>query len=133
MCIRDRLEMMSAAQREDHCFAAPATMKGAALVKAGAKLMKLGLAREIQATRNHKSRLGPARHHASTGRASRPFAVTFPVSEPDLKLKRLLNQCVIQTARPLTLVCRTVEIAGNPGERGSRRRFEVDQPRTLTY
>ena len=53
--------------------------------------------------------------------------------EPDLKLKRLLNQCVIQTARPLTLVCRTVEIAGNPGERGSRRRFEVDQPRTLTY
>lgn len=45
-----QLVMMSAAaQREDRCLAAPETMKGAALGKAGAKLMKLGLAREIRA------------------------------------------------------------------------------------
>jgi Protein of unknown function (DUF3489) len=43
-----QLEMMSAAaQREDRCLAAPETMKGAAVSKAGAKLVKLGLAREI--------------------------------------------------------------------------------------
>jgi hypothetical protein len=45
-----QLEMMSAAaQREDRCLTAPETMKGAALSKAGAKLMKLGLVREIHA------------------------------------------------------------------------------------
>jgi hypothetical protein len=45
-----QLEMMSAAlQREDRCLAAPETMKGAAVSKAGAKLVKLGLAREIHA------------------------------------------------------------------------------------
>ena len=45
-----QLVMMSAAaQREDHCLAAPETMKGAAVSKAGAKLVKLGFAREIHA------------------------------------------------------------------------------------
>jgi hypothetical protein len=45
-----QLVMMSAAaQREDRCLAAPETMKGAALSKAGTKLMKLGVAREIHA------------------------------------------------------------------------------------
>ena len=38
-----QLVMMSAAaQREDHCLAAPETMKGAVVSKAGAKLVKLG-------------------------------------------------------------------------------------------
>ena len=45
-----QLEMMSAAaQRKDRCLSAPATIKGAALVKVSAKLAKLGLAREIEA------------------------------------------------------------------------------------
>ena len=39
----------SAAQREDRCLAAPETMKGAVVSKAGAKLVKLGFAREIHA------------------------------------------------------------------------------------
>src|SRR5271169_1539974 len=41
--------MSAAAQREDRCLAAPETMKGAVVNKAGAKLVKLGFAREIQA------------------------------------------------------------------------------------
>ena len=45
-----QLVMMSAAaQREDRCLAAPEAMKGAAVSKAGAKLVKLGFAREIHA------------------------------------------------------------------------------------
>jgi Protein of unknown function (DUF3489) len=45
-----QLVMMSAAaQREDRCLAAPETMKGAAVSKASAKLVKLGFAREIHA------------------------------------------------------------------------------------
>ena len=45
-----QLGMMSAAaQREDRCLAAPETMKGAVVSKAGAKLVKLGFAREIHA------------------------------------------------------------------------------------
>ena len=45
-----QLVMMSAAaQREDRCLAAPKTMKGAVVNKAGAKLVKLGFAREIRA------------------------------------------------------------------------------------
>jgi hypothetical protein len=45
-----QLVMMSAgAQRKDRCLSAPATIKGAALVKVSAKLAKLGLAREIEA------------------------------------------------------------------------------------
>ena len=45
-----QLGMMSAAaQREDRCLAAPETMKGAVVSKAGAKLVKLGFAREILA------------------------------------------------------------------------------------
>src|SRR5271165_3089429 len=45
-----QLVMMSAAaHREDRCLTAPETMKGAAVSKAGAKLMKLGFAREIHA------------------------------------------------------------------------------------
>ena len=45
-----QLVMMSAAaHREDRCLAAPETMKGAAVSKAGAKLMKLGFVREIHA------------------------------------------------------------------------------------
>jgi hypothetical protein len=45
-----QLVMMSAAaQRKDRCLSAPATIKGAALSKVGAKLAKLGLAREIEA------------------------------------------------------------------------------------
>jgi hypothetical protein len=41
--------MSAAAQRKDHCLSAPATIKGAALSKVSAKLVKLGLAREIEA------------------------------------------------------------------------------------
>ncbi len=41
--------MSAAAQREDRCLAAPETMKGAVVSKAGAKLVKLGFAREIVA------------------------------------------------------------------------------------
>jgi hypothetical protein len=42
--------MMSAAgQRDDRCLAAPDTMKGAALSKVSAKLIKLGFVREIRA------------------------------------------------------------------------------------
>ena len=45
-----QLVMMSAAaQRKDRCLSAPARIKGAVLVKVGAKLAKLGLAREIEA------------------------------------------------------------------------------------
>jgi hypothetical protein len=45
-----QLVMMSAAaQRKDRCLSAPATIKGAALGKAGVKLAKLGLVREIGA------------------------------------------------------------------------------------
>jgi hypothetical protein len=45
-----QLVMMSAAaQRKDRCLSAPATIKGAALSKVSAKLMKLGFAREIEA------------------------------------------------------------------------------------
>ena len=45
-----QLVMMSAAaQREDRCLAAPETMKGAVVSKVSAKLVKLGLAREIRA------------------------------------------------------------------------------------
>ena len=45
-----QLVMMSAAaQREDRCLAAPETMKGAVVNKAGAKLVKLGFARDIRA------------------------------------------------------------------------------------
>jgi hypothetical protein len=45
-----QLMMMSAAvRRKDRCLLAPATIKGAALGKVSAKLMKLGLAREVEA------------------------------------------------------------------------------------
>jgi hypothetical protein len=45
-----QLVMMSAAaERQDRCLSAPATIKGAALSKVGVKLAKLGLAREIEA------------------------------------------------------------------------------------
>ena len=45
-----QLVMMSAAaQRKDRCLSAPATIRGAALSKVSAKLVKLGLAREIEA------------------------------------------------------------------------------------
>ena len=45
-----QLVMMSgAAQRNDRCLSAPATIKGAALVKVSAKLAELGLVREIAA------------------------------------------------------------------------------------
>jgi hypothetical protein len=45
-----QLGMMSAAaQRKDRCLSAPATIKGAALSKVSVKLVKLGLAREIEA------------------------------------------------------------------------------------
>ena len=45
-----QLVMMSAAaQREDHCLTLPETMKGAAVGKVSAKLLKLGLVREIRA------------------------------------------------------------------------------------
>jgi hypothetical protein len=43
------LMMSAAAQRQDRCLSAPTTIKGAALSKAGVKLVKLGLAREIGA------------------------------------------------------------------------------------
>ncbi len=39
----------AAAQREDRCLAAPERLKGAAVSKVSAKLVKLGLAREIRA------------------------------------------------------------------------------------
>ncbi len=41
--------MSAAAQRDDSCLAAPDTMKGAALSKVSAKLIKLGFVREIRA------------------------------------------------------------------------------------
>jgi hypothetical protein len=45
-----QLMMMSAAvRRKNRCLLAPATIKGAALGKVSAKLVKLGLAREIEA------------------------------------------------------------------------------------
>jgi hypothetical protein len=45
-----QLVMMSAAaQRKDRCLSAPATIKGAALIKVSAKLAKLGVIREIEA------------------------------------------------------------------------------------
>jgi hypothetical protein len=45
-----QLVMMSAAsQRKDRCLSAPATIRGAALIKVSVKLAKLGLAREIEA------------------------------------------------------------------------------------
>ena len=45
-----QLVMMSAAaQREDRCLAAPERLKGAAVSKVSARLVKLGLAREIRA------------------------------------------------------------------------------------
>ncbi len=45
-----QLVMMSAAaQREDRCLAAPERLKGAAVSKVSAKLVKLGVAREIRA------------------------------------------------------------------------------------
>jgi hypothetical protein len=45
-----QLVMMSAAaQREDHCLALPETMRGAAVGKVSAKLLKLGLVREFRA------------------------------------------------------------------------------------
>ncbi|HZZ21316.1 MAG TPA: hypothetical protein VFE60_01445 [Roseiarcus sp.] len=45
-----QLVMMSAAaQRKDRCLSAPATIKGAALSKVTAKLVKLGFACEIEA------------------------------------------------------------------------------------
>jgi len=45
-----QLVMMSAAaQREDRCLAAPERLRGAAVSKVSAKLVKLGLAREIRA------------------------------------------------------------------------------------
>ena len=48
--IDTQLVMMSAAaQRKDRCLSASATIKGAALSKVGVKLVKFGLAREIEA------------------------------------------------------------------------------------
>jgi hypothetical protein len=45
-----QLVMMSAAaQRDDSCLEAPETMKGSVVSKASAKLLKLGLVREIRA------------------------------------------------------------------------------------
>jgi hypothetical protein len=41
--------MSTAAQRKDRCLSAAATIKGAAFSKVSAKLVKLGLAREIEA------------------------------------------------------------------------------------
>src|ERR1700721_1597552 len=41
--------MSAAAQRKDRCLSAPTTIKGAALIKVGVKLAKLGVAREIEA------------------------------------------------------------------------------------
>jgi hypothetical protein len=50
-----QLVMMSAAaKRNDRCLSAPATIKGAALVKVSAKLAKLGLVREIAANLEHR-------------------------------------------------------------------------------
>src|SRR5271167_780506 len=68
-----QLVMMSAAaQREDRCLAAPETMKGAVVSKAGAKLVKLGFAREIRA------RLGtPLWRRDETGRS---FALKLTVA-----------------------------------------------------
>src|SRR5271157_2019051 len=43
------LMMSAAAQREDRCLAAPERLKGAAVSKVSAKLVKLGLVREIRA------------------------------------------------------------------------------------
>jgi hypothetical protein len=49
-----QLVMMSdATQRKDRCLSAPATIKGAALSKVSAKLMKLDLAREVDARHHH--------------------------------------------------------------------------------
>ena len=45
-----QLVMLSAAaQRKDRCLSAPTTVRGAALGKLNAKLVELGLAREIEA------------------------------------------------------------------------------------
>jgi hypothetical protein len=41
--------MRAAAHRKDRCLPAPATIRGAALIIVSAKLVKLGLAREIEA------------------------------------------------------------------------------------
>ena len=41
--------MRAAAHRKDRCLPAPATIRGAALITVSAKLVKLGLAREIEA------------------------------------------------------------------------------------
>ena len=46
---RQLVMMRAAAQRKDRCLSAPATIKGAAFSKVSAKLVKLGLAREIEA------------------------------------------------------------------------------------
>jgi hypothetical protein len=40
--------LSAAAQREDHCLTAPDKLKGAILAKAGEKLVKLGLVREVR-------------------------------------------------------------------------------------
>jgi hypothetical protein len=54
-----QLVMMSAAaQRKDRCLSAPATIKGAALIKVGVKLAKLGLAE--RSGRNPERRSGAA-------------------------------------------------------------------------
>ena len=51
-----QLVMMSAAaQREDRCLATPETMRGAVVSKAGAKLVKLGFAREIHESLERRS------------------------------------------------------------------------------
>ena len=41
--------MSAAAQRDDRCFAAPNTVKGATLSKVSARLIRLGFVREIRA------------------------------------------------------------------------------------
>jgi hypothetical protein len=40
--------MSAAAQRDDRCFAAPNTVKGATLSKASARLIRLGFVREME-------------------------------------------------------------------------------------
>jgi len=81
-----QLVMMSAAaQREDRCLAAPNRLKGAAVSKVSARLVKLGLAREVPAKSGmpiwHRDKAGLALSLRLTAAGLKAIAVDEPSEE----------------------------------------------------
>ncbi len=114
-----QLVMMSAAaQREDRCLATPDRLKGAAISKVSAKLVKLGLAREIRA------KLGTPiwrRDEAGLAFALKLTAAGLKAIAVDEGSEEAIEPS--ETARPRPLP--EAKTSGNPGDVGRRQAHAV--------